>query len=109
MYSTPVKIMDDVRSVSTQGFYTLIVKKDGSLWACGTNKYGQLGDGTTTNRYRPVEIMEGNIASGISDIRYEKEVFNNSSTPKIYSITGQRISYPKKGINIINGKKVVVK
>lgn len=109
MYSTPVKIMDDVRSVSTQGFYTLIVKKDGSLWACGRNDYGQLGDGTTTNRYRPVEIMEGNSASGINDIRYEKDVFNNSSTTKIYSITGQRISYPKKGINIINGKKVLVK
>lgn len=109
MYSTPVKIMDDVRSVSTLQVYTLIVKKDGSLWACGTNKYGQLGNGTTTSRYTPVEIMEGNIESGINDFRYEKEVFNNSSTTKIYSITGQRISYPKKGINIINGKKVLVK
>ncbi|HNV36722.1 MAG TPA: InlB B-repeat-containing protein [Rectinema sp.] len=29
-----------------------------SLWAIGCNNYGQLCDGTTTNRYIPIEVME---------------------------------------------------
>ena len=36
--------------------YSLFVKTDGSVWACGGNEYGQLGDGTTTDRYSPVQI-----------------------------------------------------
>ena len=37
----------------------MILKTDGSLWACGWNYDGQLGDGTTTNRSTPVQVMTG--------------------------------------------------
>lgn len=30
--------------------YTVLLKQDGTVWAWGHNEYGQLGDGTTTNR-----------------------------------------------------------
>jgi hypothetical protein len=36
----------------------LVVKSDGSLWACGLNTSAQLGDGTIIDRYTPVKIMD---------------------------------------------------
>lgn len=35
---------------------TFAVKNDGTLWAWGANGAGQLGDGTTTRRYSPVQV-----------------------------------------------------
>jgi hypothetical protein len=34
----------------------MFVKTDGTLWAMGANGYGQLGDGTTTQRLLPVQV-----------------------------------------------------
>ncbi len=45
--------------MSAGGYHTLILKTDGTLWATGANTNGQLGDGTTTNRLVPVQIMTG--------------------------------------------------
>jgi len=50
--------MTDVIAVAAGATHTLIIRKDGTLWAFGDNAYGQLGDGTTTDRYFPVEISE---------------------------------------------------
>jgi alpha-tubulin suppressor-like RCC1 family protein len=55
----PVQVMTDVKGMSAGGGYggayytmgtshSLILKNDGTVWACGCNEYGQLGDGTTT-------------------------------------------------------------
>lgn len=37
--------------------FTLILMKDGTVKAWGYNKRGQLGDGTTTDRYSPVDVV----------------------------------------------------
>ncbi|HOZ52025.1 MAG TPA: hypothetical protein PLU17_09220, partial [Chitinophagaceae bacterium] len=54
--------------IATGEKHTLAVKSDGTLWAWGNNDYGQLGDGTTTNRLSPVQIGNANdwqtIATG---------------------------------------------
>jgi C1A family cysteine protease len=36
--------------------HTLAIKSDGSLWAWGSNDFGQLGDGTNTDRNAPVQV-----------------------------------------------------
>ncbi|AEC02213.1 fimbrillin family protein [Parasphaerochaeta coccoides] len=64
--STPVQVKDDtdisgfmtdVAAVSAGWFHTMILKKDGTLWATGSNSSGQLGDGTTTTRTTPKQVM----------------------------------------------------
>lgn len=73
--AVPQKYMDDVLSFSygvspetpygsrpeeTPAEYNMyVVKTDGSLWAWGKNRYGELGDGTTQERTAPVKIMDG--------------------------------------------------
>ena len=54
----PVKICEDVKKVSEGGGYVMVIKNDGTLWARGDNKYGQLGNGTNTNSEEFVKITE---------------------------------------------------
>jgi len=58
MRLTPVKITEEVISTAAGGAHTLMVRSNGSLWACGSNLFGQPGDGSTTDRVIPVKIME---------------------------------------------------
>jgi alpha-tubulin suppressor-like RCC1 family protein len=47
------------QQISTGNNYTLMIKTDGSLLAWGDNSSGQLGDGTTINKYVPTQIGTG--------------------------------------------------
>lgn len=58
-HSAPVRIGTDLnwKSVAVSpGRHSLAIKNDGSLWAWGDNTFGELGDGTTTNRLVPTRI-----------------------------------------------------
>ncbi|HEV2759217.1 MAG TPA: hypothetical protein VGV86_06570 [Acidimicrobiales bacterium] len=53
---TPAVAPTDVVSVSDGFYHSLALRKDGAVWASGWNAFGQLGDGTTTERDAPVKI-----------------------------------------------------
>lgn len=49
----------DLKQISAGIYHSMFVKTDRTLWVCGSNTYGALGDGTTTNRANPVKTMNG--------------------------------------------------
>lgn len=55
--SAPNQILGTNWSKIAAGYrFSLGIKTDGTLWAWGKNDVGQLGDGTTTDKYLPVQI-----------------------------------------------------
>ncbi len=58
-FQTMAHVQDMDIGVDDFGQYahSLILKNDGTLWACGSNMSGRLGDGTNSNRLTPVQIM----------------------------------------------------
>ena len=64
--SDTAKFYAVVKGVAAGNSHSLILKTDGTLWACGDNTFGQLGDGTTTKRSTPKFIMDHvqNMAAG---------------------------------------------
>lgn len=85
----PVKVLDNVVSVSCGAYHTAAIKSDGSLWMWGLNYQGQLGNGGQGNEiYKqpipgppgteplynaipyqtvPVKIMDGVVAVSCGD------------------------------------------
>lgn len=45
-----------ITDVAAGWTHSLFLKDDRTVWACGWNNFGQLGDGTTTNRLNPVQV-----------------------------------------------------
>ncbi len=60
--TSPNNVSSTTLSVSSS--HTMALKADGSLWGWGNNAFGQLGDGSNTNRISPVLI--GNNFSAVA-------------------------------------------
>ena len=60
--STPVTTFaggTNWKQVSGGGYHTAAIKTDGTLWTCGRNDFGALGDNTIINRSTPVTTFAG--------------------------------------------------
>ena len=78
--TTPVRVgglsLSDVTAIAVGIEHSIALKSDETIWAWGRNEYGQLGDGTTTDRYSPVQlnsnrasatdVITGNIMDAIT-------------------------------------------
>jgi alpha-tubulin suppressor-like RCC1 family protein len=47
----------DLVAITAGPYHNLAVKGDGTVWAWGDNYYGEIGDGTLTNRSVPVQVQ----------------------------------------------------
>ena len=72
--NNPVQVMNadgsglsGVVGVSAARKHTVYLKSDGTVWAAGSNGYGQLGDGTTTQRKNPVQVTNAD-GTGLSGV-----------------------------------------
>lgn len=58
----PTKVMDNVASIKTNLSswvkIVAILKKDGTLWTCGYNSWGQVGNGTRKYQKKPAKILD---------------------------------------------------
>lgn len=52
------KVTSSFSYVEAGLYHTLALKYDGTVWAWGRNNYGQLGNGTTTDKYYPVQVYQ---------------------------------------------------
>ena len=66
---TPIQIKDDTKFLKIsagRAGHVLAIDVEGNLWVWGQNPYGQLGDGTTTNRTIPEQVKSDMKFSEIS-------------------------------------------
>ncbi|HBV99548.1 MAG TPA: hypothetical protein DEF36_21215 [Desulfotomaculum sp.] len=57
-------------AVPVAGWYThsLMSKDDGTVWAWGDNGYGQIGDGTASDRYSPMQVLGAGGAGYLDNV-----------------------------------------
>jgi len=61
--SSATPYLTGVIAISSHGPWSLALKSDGTVWAWGFNATGQLGDGSGSTRFTPVQVLKGASSS----------------------------------------------
>ena len=100
-------IGDNVELVACGEYYTMAVKKDGSLWTCGYNGSGQLGTNDTNSKYRFTQVTT-NINNDVKDVKCGEEHTLILKTDGTVWGTGRNLN-GQLGIGNTSDQKVFVK
>jgi alpha-tubulin suppressor-like RCC1 family protein len=67
---TPVKVagLSDVKAIAAGYPHSLALKNDGTVFAWGRNRSGELGDGTNANKNTPVQVKGKDGAGYLTDV-----------------------------------------
>ena len=89
------------------GRFIKIKEEDGSVMMPAHRAYLPLLTTAVGEAKSIVLLWDDGFVTGVERMRnVENEIMRNES---IYNLNGQKLSSPRKGINIINGRKVIVK
>lgn len=89
------------------GRFIKIKEEDGSVMMPAHRAYLPLLTTAVGEAKSIVLLWDDGFVTGVERMRnVENEIMRNES---IYNLNGQKLSAPRKGINIINGRKVIVK
>lgn len=80
--NTPLQVGIDNNwnKISIEGSHVLALKTNGTLWAWGSNSFGQLGDGTNVNKNVPIQIGTDNNWIDISAGSYFSIALKSNGT-----------------------------
>ena len=73
---TPLRVMENVTTVSGGFGHTVALAGDGNLWTWGFNTDGQIGDGSWTHRSRPFNVKQ-NVAYATAGDQHTMAVTND--------------------------------
>jgi YD repeat-containing protein len=80
--SVPFQVagLNNARAVSGGDRFTAILNADGTVWTWGWNGFGQLGDGTNTDRSTPVQVVGLNNVIAIAARDYHALAIKSDGT-----------------------------
>ena len=64
----PSAIHAGAKAIAAGNYFSMVLAQDGSVWATGSNEYGQLGDGTGLDRLTFVYMSPGQCGTGLDDL-----------------------------------------
>ena len=108
----PVQVAANSRTLLLGG-ENLLYRPDKKMWIYATHAYFTYTKKSNIALAREIVMGFGEdeqTTTYIDDITVDDNTEGSENASQgIFNLNGQRLSYPQRGINIINGKKVVIK